>query len=116
MGRRKVEGNDLFGSLVNSGLFVFGTVDSVRQQLVEQWNVLLGEHIALVNHYAQMPKDGDRDDRNLPAPNQAGAGRGDRQVVSSRGGARTTRLPRSGGGLRTGSVERRWLTFCRDTG
>ena len=51
------EGNDLFGSLVNSGLFVFGTVDSVRQQLVEQWKVLPGEHIALVNHYAQMPKD-----------------------------------------------------------
>ena len=57
MGRRKVEGNDLFGSLVNSGLFVFGTVDSVRAQLVEQWKVLPGEHIALVNHYAQMPKD-----------------------------------------------------------
>ena len=57
MGRRKVEGNDIFGSLVNSGLFVFGTVDSVRQQLVEQWKVLPGEHIALVNHYAQMPKD-----------------------------------------------------------
>jgi hypothetical protein len=36
MGRRKVEGNDIFGSLVNSGLFVFGTVDSVRQQLIEQ--------------------------------------------------------------------------------
>jgi len=57
MGRRKVDGNDIFGSLVNSGLFVFGTVDSVRQQLVEQWKVLPGEHIALVNHYAQMPKD-----------------------------------------------------------
>ena len=57
MGRRKVEGNDIFGSLVNSGLFVFGTVDSVRQQLIEQWKVLPGEHIALVNHYAQMPKD-----------------------------------------------------------
>jgi alkanesulfonate monooxygenase SsuD/methylene tetrahydromethanopterin reductase-like flavin-dependent oxidoreductase (luciferase family) len=57
MGRRKVEGNDIFGSLVNSGLFVSGTVDSVRQQLIEQWKVLPGEHIALVNHYAQMPKD-----------------------------------------------------------
>jgi alkanesulfonate monooxygenase SsuD/methylene tetrahydromethanopterin reductase-like flavin-dependent oxidoreductase (luciferase family) len=57
MGRRKVEGNDIFGSLVNSGLFVFGTVDSVRAQLIEQWKVLPGEHIALVNHYAQMPKD-----------------------------------------------------------
>jgi alkanesulfonate monooxygenase SsuD/methylene tetrahydromethanopterin reductase-like flavin-dependent oxidoreductase (luciferase family) len=57
MGRRKVEGDDIFGSLVNSGLFVFGTVDSVRQQLVEQWKILPGEHIALVNHYAQMPKD-----------------------------------------------------------
>ena len=57
MGRRKVEGNDIFGSLVNSGLFVFGTVDSVRQQLIEQWKILPGEHIVLVNHYAQTPKD-----------------------------------------------------------
>ena len=57
MGRRKVEGDDIFGSLVNSGLFVFGTVDSVRHQLIEQWKTLPGEHIALVNHYAQMPKD-----------------------------------------------------------
>ncbi len=57
MGRRKVEGDDIFGSLVNSGLFVFGDVDSVRRQLVEQWKILPGEHIVLVNHYAQMPKD-----------------------------------------------------------
>ena len=57
MGRRKVEGDDIFASLVSSGLFVFGTVDSVRQQLVEQWKILPGEHIALVNHYAQMPKE-----------------------------------------------------------
>jgi len=57
MGRRKVEGNDIFGSLVNSGLFVFGTVDSVREQLIEQWKILPGEHIVLVNHYAQTPKD-----------------------------------------------------------
>jgi hypothetical protein len=82
MGRRKVEGNEL----------------------VEQWNVLLGEHIALVNHYAQMPKDGDRDDRNLPAPNQAGAGRGDRQVVSSRGGVRTAPSPAKRGRLEEGGL------------
>ena len=57
MGRRKVENNAYFESLVNSGLFVFGTVESVRKQLIEQWKVLPAEHIVLVNHYAQMPKD-----------------------------------------------------------
>ena len=36
---------------------MFGTVDSVRRQLIEQWKVLPGEHITLVNHNAQMPKD-----------------------------------------------------------
>jgi hypothetical protein len=56
-GLRKAEGNDIFGSLANPCLFVLGTVDSVRQQPVEQWQVMPGENIALVNHYAQMPKD-----------------------------------------------------------
>jgi alkanesulfonate monooxygenase SsuD/methylene tetrahydromethanopterin reductase-like flavin-dependent oxidoreductase (luciferase family) len=57
MGRRKVENNDYFGSLVNSGLFVFGTVDSVRRQLLEQWRAFPAEYVALVNHYAQTPQE-----------------------------------------------------------
>jgi hypothetical protein len=44
MGRRKVENNDYFGSLVNSGLLVFGTVDSVRRQLIEQWMTFPAEY------------------------------------------------------------------------
>ncbi|HZU91929.1 MAG TPA: LLM class flavin-dependent oxidoreductase, partial [Stellaceae bacterium] len=57
MGRRRVENNDYFGSLVNSGLFVFGTVDSVRRQLIEQFRTFPAEYIALVNHYAQTPQE-----------------------------------------------------------
>jgi alkanesulfonate monooxygenase SsuD/methylene tetrahydromethanopterin reductase-like flavin-dependent oxidoreductase (luciferase family) len=57
MGRRTVENNDYFGSLVNSGLFVFGTVESVRRQLIEQWKIFPAEYITLINHYAQAPKE-----------------------------------------------------------
>ncbi len=57
MGRRTVENDDYFGSLVNSGLFVFGTVDEVRRQLIEQWRVFPAEYITLINHYAQTPKE-----------------------------------------------------------
>ena len=57
MGRRAVENDDYLGSLVNSGLFVFGTADDVRRQLVEQWRVFPAEHITLINHYAQTPKE-----------------------------------------------------------
>lgn len=57
MGRRKVENDDYFGSLVNSGLFVFGTVESVRKQMIEQWKVFPAEYITLINHYAQTPKE-----------------------------------------------------------
>jgi hypothetical protein len=57
MGRRKVENDDYFGSLVNAGLFVFGTVESVRKQMIEQWKVFPAEYVALINHYAQTPKE-----------------------------------------------------------
>jgi alkanesulfonate monooxygenase SsuD/methylene tetrahydromethanopterin reductase-like flavin-dependent oxidoreductase (luciferase family) len=57
MGRRKVENDDYLGSLVNSGLFVFGTAEEVRRELVEQWRVFPAEHITLINHYAQTPKE-----------------------------------------------------------
>jgi len=52
MGRRKVENDDYLGSLVNSGLFLFGTVDEVRAELVKQWRVFPAEYITLINHYA----------------------------------------------------------------
>jgi alkanesulfonate monooxygenase SsuD/methylene tetrahydromethanopterin reductase-like flavin-dependent oxidoreductase (luciferase family) len=57
MGRRTVENDDYFGSLVNSGLFVFGTVEEVRRELLEQWRVFPAEYITLINHYAQTPKE-----------------------------------------------------------
>ena len=57
MGRRAVENDDYFGSLVNSGLFVFGTVEEVRRELIAQWEVFPAEYITLINHYAQTPKE-----------------------------------------------------------
>jgi hypothetical protein len=57
MRRRKVENNDYYRSLVNSGLFVFGTVDSVRRQLIEQFRIFPAEYVALVNHYVQTPQE-----------------------------------------------------------
>jgi alkanesulfonate monooxygenase SsuD/methylene tetrahydromethanopterin reductase-like flavin-dependent oxidoreductase (luciferase family) len=57
MRRRKVENNDYYRSLVNSGLFVFGTVDSVRRQLIEQFRIFRAEYVALVNHYVQTPQE-----------------------------------------------------------
>ncbi|HET9903924.1 MAG TPA: LLM class flavin-dependent oxidoreductase [Xanthobacteraceae bacterium] len=57
MGRRKMNLEDLYGSIIGSGLYVVGTVDSVRQQLIEQWKLFPAEHICLIFHYAQMPKE-----------------------------------------------------------
>jgi alkanesulfonate monooxygenase SsuD/methylene tetrahydromethanopterin reductase-like flavin-dependent oxidoreductase (luciferase family) len=57
MGRRKVENDDYLGSLVNSGLFLFGTVEEVRNELINQWKVFPAEYITLINHYAQTPKE-----------------------------------------------------------
>lgn len=57
MGRRKVENDDYLGSLINSGLFLFGTVEEVRAELLNQWRVFPAEYITLINHYAQTPAD-----------------------------------------------------------
>ena len=57
MGRRKVENDEYLGSLINSGLFVFGTVDEVRAELLRQWRVFPAEYITLINHYAQTPAE-----------------------------------------------------------
>lgn len=57
MGRRKVENDEYFSSLVNSGLFLFGTIEEVRRELIAQWKVFPAEYITLINHFAQMPKE-----------------------------------------------------------
>lgn len=58
MGRRKLSHpDDIVQSIVDSGLYAFGTVDKVRDTLVEQWKQLPAEYIVLIFHYAQMPKE-----------------------------------------------------------
>jgi alkanesulfonate monooxygenase SsuD/methylene tetrahydromethanopterin reductase-like flavin-dependent oxidoreductase (luciferase family) len=57
MGRRKLNPEDVYGSILGSGLYVVGTVDSVRAQLIEQWKLFPAEFIVLIFHYAQMPKE-----------------------------------------------------------
>jgi hypothetical protein len=56
MGRRKVE-NHYFGSLVNSGLFVLGTIDAMRGSSSSNGKSFRPSTSPWVNHYAQMPKD-----------------------------------------------------------
>ncbi|WP_374633485.1 LLM class flavin-dependent oxidoreductase [Ferrovibrio sp.] len=57
MGRRKLVGDDVLASLMQSGLYTVGTIDSVRKQLMEEWSILPAEYFVLVYHFAQMPKD-----------------------------------------------------------
>jgi alkanesulfonate monooxygenase SsuD/methylene tetrahydromethanopterin reductase-like flavin-dependent oxidoreductase (luciferase family) len=57
MGRRKMIEGDQWASMRETGLFVMGSVDTVRQQLLDQWTAVPFDHIGLVYHYAQMPKD-----------------------------------------------------------
>lgn len=42
-------------SLVDSGLYLAGTVDEVRQQFVDQWTSLPAEYVTIVSHYGQQP-------------------------------------------------------------
>jgi alkanesulfonate monooxygenase SsuD/methylene tetrahydromethanopterin reductase-like flavin-dependent oxidoreductase (luciferase family) len=42
-------------SVVNSGLWVVGTPDEVRQQYLELWRQLPAEYVVLIYHYAQQP-------------------------------------------------------------
>jgi alkanesulfonate monooxygenase SsuD/methylene tetrahydromethanopterin reductase-like flavin-dependent oxidoreductase (luciferase family) len=42
-------------SVVNSGLWVVGTPDEVREQYVELWRHLPAEYVVLIYHYAQQP-------------------------------------------------------------
>jgi len=57
MGRRKLDPEDVVGSMLESGLYAIGTAESVRDQLVAQWEVFPAEYITLIYHYAQIPKD-----------------------------------------------------------
>jgi len=57
MGRRKLDEADVIGSMLDSGLYCIGTAESVRDQLVEQWERMPAEFITLIYHYAQMPKE-----------------------------------------------------------
>ena len=44
-------------SVLNSGLWVIGSADDVRDQYVEQWRKLPAEYVVLIYHYAQQPAD-----------------------------------------------------------
>lgn len=58
MGRRQLtHPDDIVQSIIDSGLYAFGTVDQVRNKLVGQWKQLPAEYIVLIFHYAQMPKE-----------------------------------------------------------
>ena len=57
MGRRKLDPEDVVGSMLDSGLYAIGTAELVRDQLVAQWETFPAEYITLIYHYAQIPKD-----------------------------------------------------------
>ncbi len=58
MGRRTLtDPDDIVKSIVDSGLYAFGTVDQVGDQILDQWRQLPAEYIILIFHFAQMPKE-----------------------------------------------------------
>ena len=44
-------------SVVDCGLWMYGTPEMVRDQFVAQWQELPAEYVVLIFHYAQMPAD-----------------------------------------------------------
>jgi alkanesulfonate monooxygenase SsuD/methylene tetrahydromethanopterin reductase-like flavin-dependent oxidoreductase (luciferase family) len=44
-------------SVIDSGLWVIGSVEEVRTQLIDQFTQLPAEHLVLITHYAQQPKE-----------------------------------------------------------
>jgi alkanesulfonate monooxygenase SsuD/methylene tetrahydromethanopterin reductase-like flavin-dependent oxidoreductase (luciferase family) len=44
-------------SVLNSGLWVIGSPDEVRDQYLEQWSRLPAEYVVLIYHYAQQPAE-----------------------------------------------------------
>ncbi len=49
--------NDPVQSVLDSGLWMAGTVEQVTEQFVRQWRELPAEYVVLIFHYAQMPKE-----------------------------------------------------------
>jgi alkanesulfonate monooxygenase SsuD/methylene tetrahydromethanopterin reductase-like flavin-dependent oxidoreductase (luciferase family) len=49
--------SDPVTSMLQSGLFLGGTADEVRDQFVAQWEELPAEYCVLIFHYAQQPLD-----------------------------------------------------------
>ncbi len=47
--------DDIVQSVLDSGLWMAGTVDDVREQFVKQWEELPAEYVVLIFHYAQQP-------------------------------------------------------------
>jgi alkanesulfonate monooxygenase SsuD/methylene tetrahydromethanopterin reductase-like flavin-dependent oxidoreductase (luciferase family) len=47
--------SDPVQSVLNSGIWVVGTPDQVRDQYVELWKQLPAEYVVLIYHYAQQP-------------------------------------------------------------
>lgn len=55
--------DNLVQSVIDSGLWMAGTVEQVRDQFVKQWTELPAEYCVLIFHYAQQPLESVR--RNL---------------------------------------------------
>ncbi|MCW2537837.1 MAG: class flavin-dependent oxidoreductase [Modestobacter sp.] len=51
----KFDPDNAVDSVVNSGLWVVGTPEEVRDQYVELWRQLPAEYVVLIYHYAQQP-------------------------------------------------------------
>jgi hypothetical protein len=46
---------DPIQSVLDSGLWLAGSIDDVRDQFVRQWEELPAEYCVLIYHYAQQP-------------------------------------------------------------
>src|SRR5262249_11760751 len=51
------DAKDEVGSVIESGLWSVGDLDSLRQQFISQWKELPAEYVILIYHYAQQPKE-----------------------------------------------------------
>lgn len=56
-GRISFDENDPAQSVMDSGLWTAGSIDEVRQQFVDQFELLPAEYMVLITHYAQEPKE-----------------------------------------------------------
>ncbi len=67
LGRSNVEGEklapldatpqELIDPILDTGLWISGTVDQMCEQFIEQWKVLPAEYMMWVTHFAQQPKE-----------------------------------------------------------